>query len=88
MAPPRHPLGPQRTCFFRAREQARWRGESWLLTWEEWWGLWEPNWRQRGRGRDDLCMMRLDPDEGWSLANVVIVTRITYLRRRNEYRRQ
>ena len=86
MARPKSPLSRQRIAYSQAREQALWRGESWRMTWEEWWQMWQANWQNRGRGREDLVMMRVVPERGWSTDNCEIVTRITYLRRCREYR--
>jgi hypothetical protein len=73
------PLLKQRTAYFRARCQAQWRYEHWDLTWEQWWQLWEPHWQLRGRGAYDLCMQRIDREQGWFMGNVEIAQRIKYL---------
>ena len=69
------------------RCQARYRGEDYALTHEDWCELWPyDKFVCRGRGVKDLSMMRLDPYQPWSLANVEVVVRQKYLDRAGEYR--
>ena len=65
-----------------SRSQASFRGETWLITLEEYFVLWpDPSrWSQRGRARDDLVLTRQDPGGAWCLANVHIITRREQLR--------
>jgi len=59
-----------------ARAQANHRGEGWELSIEEWFELWTPDlWSKRGRGTNDLCMVRLDKSLPFRMDNVKIVTR-------------
>ena len=67
--------------FLRARAQANYRGETWLLTIEQFFDLWRDQWNQRGRKPDDLCMTRRDYNGIWDQENTIIVTRREQLRR-------
>jgi hypothetical protein len=59
-----------------ARAQANHRGEGWEITIEQWFELWPmEKWILRGRGSNDLCMVRIDRDRPFSVDNVKIVTR-------------
>lgn len=66
----------------RARAQAWYRGETWTITEQEYIELWRDNDRylKKGRGTEDLCMVRLDYEEGWHLWNVQIISRLEHYR--------
>lgn len=66
-----------RSAWGRAKCQARYRGEEWTLTFEEFYELWTENDNHLYKGvhSEDLCMTRLDLDSAWELANVEIATR-------------
>ena len=67
---------------WRARQtQARFRQESWSITWSEFQQVWAGQWHLRGRGSEDLCLARIDYSGGWHLNNVNIVTRSEHARR-------
>jgi hypothetical protein len=72
----------------RARSQAWYRGEEWLLTDREYIDLWltDDRYKQRGRSVDDLCLTRLDPDGAWSLDNVHIITRKEHYKTCNNFK--
>ena len=71
----------------KARSQAHYRGEEWLLTFEEFQILWTDDlWAQRGRASDNLAMTRQDPEGPWSLDNCMIVTRKRQLQMAHEWR--
>jgi hypothetical protein len=67
------------------RVSARLRKESWDLSWEQYRDLWLPNWHQRGRSADSLCMVRQDMEGAWTLSNVELITRSEHGRRVREY---
>lgn len=63
-------------AYLKHKAQANFRGEMYLLTWEDWEYLWcEPNWSKRGRRITDLCLTRLDFEGAWSTDNVIVCTR-------------
>jgi hypothetical protein len=66
------------------RAQARFRGEVFALTFEEYQQLWLGLWQRKGRGADDLCMVRDDPEGGWILTNCQVIPRIDHLRRQRQ----
>ena len=88
MAKPGRKTGPfskQKLAFARARCQARYRGELWELDVIEFMELWSDYWDEKGRGIDDMCMIRLDKDLPWRWDNVRMVTRRDYLTIEGQY---
>jgi len=75
-------------AWLKHKAQANHRGEYYDLTFQDWETLWPDElFALRGRRPDDLCLMRIDIDGGWTVSNLEIVTRIDYLVRAREYRR-
>lgn len=72
----------QYTAWLKHRSQAAFRGESYELTFEQWETLWNTDWAWENRGRtpQSVNLTRIDKERGWYMANVVIITRIEYLR--------
>ena len=62
----------------RARAQARYRGEEWAITEDEYIALWRQDdlYKLKGRGIGCLCMSRVDARLPWTIDNVVIVARL------------
>lgn len=75
-----------RLSFCRMRAQAKFRGEGWDLTWEQYQTIWEGKWHLKGRGTDDLCLTRLDWEGAWTLDNVSLTFRIDHLRKQSKVR--
>ena len=71
----------QYDAWLKSRAQAAYRGESWDLPFEVWEQIWGTNWHRRGRGLDDLQMMRDDWDLPWHESNVILVDRREFYRR-------
>lgn len=67
----------RRRTFARARCQARFRSETWELTYEDYCEFWpdESRWSQRGRSLESLVLARYDDTDGWTRANVAQITR-------------
>lgn len=67
----------RRVAFLRNRSQAKFRNESWTLTWEEYCLFWptEQLFNQRGRLDHELVLTRKDPNLAWSIDNCHIITR-------------
>lgn len=59
--------------------QARFRGEEWDLTFDEYYNLWKKDWHNRGRKPDNVCMTRKDPSGAWTMGNVEIITRLEHI---------
>ena len=53
---------------------AKKRGIGFLLTFEEWWSIWEPLWDNRGKAKDSLVMCRYGDTGPYSKDNVYIDT--------------
>jgi len=79
------PLSRQRLGYHRARCQAKYRGEEWELDFYEYWELWIDHWEERGRGINDMCMIRLDKSLPWRWDNVKMVSRGDYLTQHGRY---
>lgn len=63
-------------AFLKHRAQAKFRGEEYYLTWEDWESLWTPElWEQRGRRITNLCLTRPSFDGPWCVSNVEVATR-------------
>lgn len=79
-------VGPDETrhdqynAWLKQRSQARYRSESWSLSFEDFETLWLDRWQERGRGSTDLCMSRLDYDQPWSVDNCCIISRGEHVR--------
>ena len=62
--------------YLKHKAQARYRGEDYSLTLEDWMTMWTDElWLERGRGSDNYCLQQQDPEFGWHHNNVEIVTR-------------
>lgn len=77
----------QHLAWQRAKAQANYRNEVWLLTFEEFQRLWAGYWDYRGRASDDYVMARDDHEGPWAIGNVGVIRRVEYLRRNGHYRR-
>lgn len=63
-------------AYLKHRSQARYRGEDYSLTWEDWETIWQDDvWEKRGKRSDSLCLAQKDISEGWHLHNIEIITR-------------
>lgn len=79
-----------RRAFDTSRVQARYRNQDWLLTWEEFYELWntEDRWTERGVYRESLVMSRVDLSGPWELSNVEIITRLDMLRKEAKFKKE
>jgi hypothetical protein len=62
----------------RTRAQANHRDERWHLNFLQYERLWGDLWTRRGRGSDNLIMMREDWHRGWTPRNTIIADRSHY----------
>ena len=74
-------------AWLRSRSQAAYRKEPWTITFEQYQQLWGDQWARRGRGPDDLQMIRKDFLAAWTADNVSIVTRPEFTCKQIEIRR-
>lgn len=65
----------QYRAFIQQRNQARWRGEEWTITFEQWLDLWGDRYHLRGRTVNSLCLTRRDYDLPWTQDNTEVVSR-------------
>lgn len=73
----------QYIAWLRAKAQANFRGEQWLLSFEDFEQIWnqDGSWHQRGRAAEDLLMTRLDASQAWSKENCYLEERRRHLQR-------
>lgn len=72
--------------FLKARAQANFRGETWLLTFEDWCVLWPDHlWDRRGRGSHQYALTRRDYFGPWDMNNAIVVTRKEQLQRTRQF---
>jgi len=72
----------QHWAYMRKRAQAKYRGESWTLTIDEWFALWDTSgqWHNRGRHPHASAVFMRDPERGWHVWNVEVCDRTLRLR--------
>ena len=73
----------QYIAWMRMRAQANYRGEFFELTFEDFQSAWGKHWEQRGRGADDLCLTRKDPEQPWCHTNIELRKRKEHLAETN-----
>lgn len=76
----------QHLAWLQMRAQANYRREIFALSFEEFQRLWAGNWDRKGRGSEDYCLTREDPDGAWIWGNVICMPRIDHLRRQRAYK--
>mgnify|MGYP003643859709 CR=1 FL=1 len=60
--------------FQQHKDNTKKRGLEFLLTFKEWWSLWEPHWHQRGGLGHEMCMCRTNDTGPYAVGNVRIDT--------------
>jgi hypothetical protein len=65
----------QYVAWAKARAQAHYRKEVWEISFDDWQKIWLGNWHKRGRGSSNLCMIRSDTKQPWSIHNVELMLR-------------
>lgn len=73
----------QYIAWMRMRAQAKYRGEQFELTFEQFQTKWADKWEHRGRGRDDYCLTRKDPEQSWNSNNCELRIRAEHLAESN-----
>lgn len=73
--------------WLQMRAQANYRGEVFLLSFAEYQQVWLGMWDRRGRGKDDYCLAKIDPEGSWQLGNIEVLPRVVFLQRKNSLRR-
>lgn len=74
----------------RARAQAWYRGEEWLLTEQEYIQLWRvnDNYLRKGRTTGSLCLIRIDIERAWHIDNVEVIERHRHFRRARQIQKE
>lgn len=65
----------QHIAWRQQKNQAQFRGETWLLAFDDWIELWGDRWLDRGRQKGCYCMTRKDWELPWTRANAHVITR-------------
>lgn len=78
----------QYLSFLQMRAQANYRKESFELTFEDFQKLWMGKWERKGRGIDDYCLTRSNPDDAWNISNTLCIPRLEHLRRQKLYKQE
>jgi hypothetical protein len=60
--------------YFKHKDHAKQRGIAFLLSFEQWWKLWEPHWDKRGTCQGCYVMARKHDVGPYAKGNVSIVT--------------
>jgi hypothetical protein len=65
---------PLKVAYWRHKSQAKWRGIPFLLTFEEWWAIWQASgrWEQRGPRKGYYVMGRHGDRGAYAIGNVRI----------------
>jgi len=79
-------MATPRRRYIEHRENARKRNIAFLLTFDEWWDLWQQSgkWDQRGNRRGKYCMARFGDRGAYEIGNVSICPIETNRSERNE----
>ncbi|CAB4137267.1 hypothetical protein UFOVP322_26 [uncultured Caudovirales phage] len=76
----------QYLAWLQMKAQAMYRRETFALSFEEFQLLWIDKWNMKGRGKDNYCLTREDPNGAWIWGNVICLPRIEHLRRQKLYK--
>lgn len=74
---------PWNRRYSRMKAQAKYRGDEWALSPQEYMQLWEESGVKEhcGAKPHQYCMVRKDPTEAWSYSNTMVVSRRLMLRK-------
>ena len=76
----------QYTAYMKMKAQANFRGEIFAITFEEFQRLWLGFWDQRGRGINNYCLTRTDPEGAWIWGNIECMPRLEHFQRQKQHR--
>lgn len=75
-----------RLSYCRMRAQAKYRGEAWDLTWDEYKEIWDGKWHLRGTTKESYVLTKIDQELAWTVDNVEICPRLEQWRRQSKSR--
>lgn len=78
----------QYLAWLQMKAQASYRKELWMLTFPEFQQLWLGQWERKGRGIEDYCLTREDPQGAWVMGNVTCLPRHEHFRRAGLYKKE
>ena len=78
--------GEMRMAWNRMRAQAKFRGETWAISWEEFMAIWDTKWHLRGTTKESVVLTKINQDGDWTVENVEICPRLEQWRRQSKVR--
>jgi hypothetical protein len=81
---------PEKFAYFKHRQDAKERGVPFLMTFEEWWSIWDTSgkWPLRGCRKGQYVMARFGDEGGYEAGNVRICTSSENVSERHEVERR
>lgn len=77
-----------RGAYQRHKADAKKRHIQFLLTFKQWWSIWESHWDERGHGKDKLVMGRHGDAGPYVVGNVEIITHAQNVKDGARYRKR
>ena len=74
----------QRMAWNRMKAQAKFRGETWALAWEEFQAIWDRKWHLRGTNKESYVLTKINQEDSWTKDNVEICPRLEQWRRQTK----
>ena len=68
-----HKSPSPRRAYSSHKGSAKQRGIMFLLSFDDWWAIWEPHFHKRGCGRGKMCMARKLDRGAYTVGNVDII---------------
>ena len=78
--------GEMRLAWNRMRAQAKFRGETWDLSWEDFMAIWDTKWHLRGTNKESMVLTKRNQEGDWTKDNVEICPRLEQWRRQVKVR--
>lgn len=78
--------GEMRLAWNRMRAQAKFRDETWTITWEEFMQIWDGSWHLRGTTKESMVLTKRNQEGDWCRDNVEICPRLEQWRRQTKRR--
>ena len=73
-----------RRRWLMARCQAKFWGQVWRLSWEQYRDTWSPHIDELGRTKESLNLVRRDTTRGWTIKNVHLMNRLEAMLRKTK----
>jgi len=70
----------QYCAWLQMKAQASYRKETFELTFEDFQTVWQGKWERKGRGINDYCLTRSNPESSWHIDNVICLPRAEHFK--------